>query len=390
MNIDEVLRTSVGELARGVTPPPPNPERVRARARATRCRQWVATAVGAAAVVVGGVAIAGGLPMQGSTPPVNNPTSSPSTIGHMKGSAVWSDGTSLHVGSREVTVPDQIFGFGLVEDGVVYTVADRGSPVMFQPSDGGHATQIGNNAQLSPVGDPSSGLVSWVEAQGRNGSLVVFDTTSNDEVARTSVPPALGPNDNIIFPGTSTVISVSSTAVYYYGPDGEIWVWRWPAAEAPEFTGQTRDELFDVAGTVTAQAGSKEGSVEFVSADGSTSATAVSPGGYTTWGTSGGYLSPDGNLFASLSDESMPRVLVTDTRTGDTTELDLHSSGEELGFPFAVGWSGNDMLMLKYLSSGEAQGTVLPGHVIACTVSTQTCDVVATVKNGLFVTVPLS
>ena len=328
MNVDEILSTSVDEVARGVTPPPPDPERVRAQARATRRRQWVAAALRTAAAVVGGVAIASALPNQGSTPLVDNPTPSPSTVVQMKDSAIWSDGRSLHLGSSEVAAPDEIFGFGLVEGGVVYSTNDRDADVFFQPIDGSSATQIGSNAQLAPAGDPTSGLVSWVEAQGKDGSLVVFDTTTGQELARTSVPPALRPQDNIIFPGISPVISVSSTAVYFYGRDETVWVYRWAADEAPESTGKTQEELLDVAGDVTAQAGSDEGSVEFLTDEGTAVAIGLPPGGY---------LSPDGSRFASVgggifdtseTGSSRPRILVSDTSTGETTELDLSAPGE--------------------------------------------------------------
>ena len=390
MNIDEILRTSVEELARGVTPPPPDRNGVRAQARATRRRQWVAAAAGTAAVVVGGVAITNGLVDQGSAPSVDNPTPvdnltpRPSPVVRTNESAIWSEAKALHFGSRQVPVPDQVFGFGLVEGGVVYTAytaSDRGgSKVMFQPSDGSDATEIGDNAQVT-AGDPTSGLVSWVEAQGKDGSLVVFDTSTGNEVARTSVPPALRPQYTIS-PGTSPVISVSPTAVYYHGRDEEIWVYRWRAGGGPESTGQTRDELFDVAGGVTAQAGADQGDVEFVTPDGLVTATGLPPGGY---------LNPDGSLFASVTgmtpseEKSGIRpggIVVTDTSTGETTELDLFGPGER-GFPVGVGWSSNDTLMVI----GH------PSEVIACTASTGKCEVVASVgssRQGLFLTVPLS
>ena len=385
MNVDEILSTSVDQLARAVTPPPPDPDRVRARARASQRRQWVAAAVGTAAVTVGGVAIASALPNQGSTPPVDNPTPSPSTVVQMKESVIWSDGQLLHFGSTEVAARDAIFGFGLVDGGVVYTVDARNSPVRFQAREGSRPTEIGNHAQLAPAGDPTSGLVSWIEAQGKDGSLVVFDTTTGEEVARTSVPPALRPQDNIIFPGISTVISVSSAAVYYYGQAEDVWVYRWSAGEAPESTGKTKEELLDVAAGVVAQAGSEEGSVEFVTAEGSVLATGLAPGGY---------LSPDGGLFASVeggifdasveTGDSRPRILVSDTSTGETTELDLYGSGAKRGILLGVGWSSNDTLMVKNYR-GQA------GEVLACAVSTGECDVVASAnsdRQAFFMTVP--
>ncbi len=388
MNIDEILRTSVEELARGVTPPPPDPNGVRAQARATRRRQWVAAAAGTAAVVVGGVAITNGLVDQGSAPSVDNLTPRPSPVGRISESAIWSEAKALHFGSRQVPVPDQVFGFGLVEGGVVYTASDRGSKVMFpaadrglkvmfQPSDGSNATEIGDNAQLAPAGDPTSGLVSWVEAQGKDGSLVVFDTSTGNEVARTSVPPALRP-DNIISPGNSPVISVSSTAVYYYKErDKDIWVYRWREGGGPESTGRTRDELFDVAGGVTAQAGADHADVEFVTPDGLVAAAGLAQGGY---------LNPDGSLFASVEGLSgiRPGIVVTDTSTGETAKLDPFGPGEP-AFPSGVGWSSNDTLMVK--------NGVRPSEVIACTASTGECEVVASVgssRQGLFLTVPLS
>jgi len=393
MSIDEILRTSIDEVARGITPPPPDLVGVRRRARATRRRQWVAAAAGTAAVVVGGVAIAAGLPGQSPTPPVDNPTPSPSRVAQVQEEVVWSDGKTLHFGSDEVAAPDTIFGFALVDGGAVYTLddvyelGDRVSQVMFQPKDGGAAQQIGDNAQLSPAGDPTSGLASWIEAQGNDGSLVVFDTQSNQELARTSVTPPVDRNDNIIFAGISPVISVSATAVYFYGPDKDVWVWRWSAGEAPESTGETG--VLDVAAGVSAQAGDEEDSIDFVSADGSTLATTESAGGYTALGTLGGHLNPDGSLFASFDPEGRAGLLVSDTSTGKTTELVLPDSEGEPGSPFGMGWSGNDTLMVTVTVSGDLERTELTSQVVACTLSTGDCRVVAT-EDGLFVTVPSS
>jgi hypothetical protein len=361
MNIDDILRTSVDEVARAVTPPAPDPRSVRARARANRRRQWAAAAVGTAAVMVGGVAITSALPNQGSIPPADNLAPSPSTVAELKDSAIWSYGRSLHLGSSELAAPDGIFGFGLVKGGVVYSTNARDAKVFFQPVDGSAATQIGDNAQLAPAGDPTSGLVSWFEAQGNDGSLVVFDTATGQEVARTSVPPVLRPQANIIFPGTSPVISVSSAAVYFYRQDEEVWVYRWAAGEVPESTGKSREELFDVAAGVTAQAGSEAGSVEFVTDQGTVLATGPPPGGY---------LSPDGSRFASVGGSMFgtgegsfrPRILVSDTSTGETTELDLFGSGDERGLLFGVGWSGNDTVMVtNILPNGS---TVLRGSTV--------------------------
>lgn len=383
MNIDEILSTSVEDLARGVTPPPPNPEGIRARARTARRRQWVATAAGTAAVVVGGVAITSGLPDQGSTPPVDDPRPTPSTAVLANGSVIWSEARALHFGSRQVPAPDGIFGFGLLDGAVVYTTSDREAKVFFQSSDRGNAVQIGDNAQLAPVGDPTSGLAAWFEAEGRAGSLVVYDTARGEEVARTSVPPALHPQDNIIFPGFSPVISVSSTAVYYHGPDNKVWLYRWPAGGEPESTGKSNDELFDVAGEVTARAGSEKGSVEFVTSAGTVVATDLP---------SGGHLSPGGTMFAAvdMKERGMPGIKVADTRSGESTKLDLFGSGGEPGLLFGVGWSDRDTLMVKNIVSDESSGIRLPGQMIACTVTTGECDVVATMKQAFFVTVPLS
>lgn len=260
MNIDEILSASVDDLARSVTPPPPNRTGIRALARATRRRQWVAAAAGTAAVVVGGVAITSGLSDQRSAPAVDEPEPpSPSIVVPANESAIWSEAKSVHFGSRQVPAPDGVFGFGLVEGGAVYSTDSRDAKVFYQPADGSDPRQIGDNAQVSPGGDPASGLAAWFEANGKEGSLVVYDTKIGEEVARTSVPPALRPQDNIIFPGFSPVISVSSTAVYYKGPDETIWQYSWRDGDEPEPTGLTTDVLFDVANGVTAQAGSAEG-----------------------------------------------------------------------------------------------------------------------------------
>jgi hypothetical protein len=386
MNIDEILSTSVDELARGVHPPRSDPGRVRARARSTRRRQWAATAAAAGVVTVAGVAITSGLLDRGSTASVANPTPSPPSVVQANESAIWSDSKSLHFGSHEATAaPERIFGFGLVDGGVVYSTDIRDAKLFFQPTDGGAATQIGDSAQAAPAGDPTSGLAAWFEADGNEGSLVVYDTKTDREVARarTAVPPALRPQDGIVLVGFSPVISVSSAAVYYHGPGDEIWVYRWRAGDAPESTGMTKHELFDVAGGVTAQAGSKKGSVEFVSAEGNALATGLP---------SGGYLSPDGELFASVdgNERGLSRILVSDTSTGETTKLDLFGSGGERGFLFGVGWSSNDTLMVQNIPADESAGARQPNQMIACTVSTGACDVVAAVDDSFFATVPVS
>jgi len=385
MNIDDILRTSVDDLARSVTPPPPDRRGVRARARSTQRRQWVAAAAGTAAVVVGGVAIANGLPDQTSTPPTNDPDPRPTTVVPANGSAIWGEAKSVHFGSRQVPAPDGVFGFGLVEGGAVYSTDSRDAKVFYQPADGSDPRQIGDNAQVSPGGDPASGLAAWFEANGKEGSLVVYDTKIGEEVARTSVPPALRPQDNIIFPGFGPVISLSPSGVYYHGPGEEIWVYRWKDRAIPESTGQTKDELFDVAGGVTAQAGSAEGTVEFVTSGGTTAVSDLPPGGY---------LNSDGSLFASvdMNEGGLSGIAIVDTSTGETTSLDVFGSEGRPGLLFGVGWSTDDTLMVKNDAVSEESGdTNSITQVIACTATTGGCDVVATVKKQSFlVTVPLS
>lgn len=385
MNIDEILSTSVDTLARNVTPPPPDPDGIRARARSTRRRQWMAAAAGTAAVIVGGVAITSGLTDQTSVPPVDDPKPSPTTVIQMNESAVWSEAKSLHFGSSRVAALAGVFGFGLVEDGAVYSTDDRDAEVWFQPKDGRDAVQIGDDAQLSPAGDPTSGLAAWFEEADEEGSLVVYDTATGEEVARTSVPPALRPQDNIIFPGFGPVISLSPSGVYYHGPGQEVWVYRWNDRAEPESTGKTKDELFDVAAGVTAQAGSAKGTVEFVTSGGTTVATDLPPGGY---------LNSDGSLFASvdMNEDSLPGIVIVDTSTGETTNLDLFGSEGRPGLLFGVGWSTHDTLMVKNMGSDESNGGRQTGQLIACTVTTGDCEVVATVKHkqGFFATVPLS
>ncbi len=346
----------------------------------------MAAAAGSAAVIVGGVAITSGLTDQTSVPPVDDPKPSPSTVIQMNESAVWSEAKSLHVGSSRVAAPAGVFGFGLVEAGAVYATDDRDAKVFYQPADGADPRQIGDNAQLSPSGDPASGLAAWFEAKGKEGSLVVYDTAIGEEVARTSVPPALRPQDNIVFPGFGPVISLSPNGVYYHGPGQEVWVYRWREGGEPQSTGKTKDELFDVAAGVTAQAGSAKGIVEFVTSGGTTVATDLPPGGY---------LNSDGSLFASvdMNEGSLPGIVIVDTSTGETTNLDLFGSEGRPGLLFGVGWSNDDTLVAKNDTVSEESGDMNSiAQVIACTVATGGCEVVATVKQmqGFFATVPLS
>lgn len=383
MNIDDVMRTSVHALARGVTPPAADPDMARARARGARRRQRAIAAGGVAAVTLAGVTITSGLWDQGTTTSVTSPSPTAPLALQTNESAVWSEANALHIGSRKLAVPlETVFGFGLVDGGVVYSTDARNADVLFQPLDGGRPTRIGESAQLAPVGDPASGLAAWFEEVDKAGSLVVYDTESGQEVARTSVPPALRPQDNILFPGTSLVIAVSSTAIYYHARENEIWVYRWQEGGEPELISKTKEQHFDVAGGVTAQAAGERGSVRFVTAEGTALATDLPQGGS---------LNPDGTLFASGGSLGNGlRVVLTDTSTGEPTELELFGSGGERGLPFAVGWSSRDTLMVKSITLNQSRRGGLRSQVLACTVPTGECGVVADVKKGFFVTVPSS
>lgn len=88
----------------------------------------------------------------------------------------------------------------------------------------------------------------------------------------------------------------------------------------------------------------------------------------------------------------MPRIVISDTGTGESKELDLSGSSVQPGLLFGVGWSTDDTLMVKNDAVSEESGdTNSITQVIACTATTGGCDVVATVKKQSFlVTVPLS
>lgn len=388
MNLDEMLRASALEVARDAIPPTPDLATVRRRARRTRGLQVLAAAT--AAVVVVGTAI-GVLQVRGSDSGSPQPAEPTPTDVELRGAAaaVWSQGRTLHIGDDVVDVErelDQtVFGITLVDDGVVFSTDSHDGHVYYQPYDGSPPRRLGSNAQLTPVGDPASGTVAWYEAVDGQGSLVVYDIDEGREVARTSVEVALRPQDNIIFPGISPLLSVSESTVYYEERD-QVWIYRFGTGDPAEPTGKTPTELLDVAGNVTARV-SEDGTLEFGRPGGVVSSDVAlgEPGGVER-----GQLSPSGTLFAGVRGGlSSALVVLVDARSGEEVPSDLESAFPLKGLLWQLGWIDDDTFVAKYLDS-EAKGVSMTATLVTCAVSTASCVATEVEGQGFLTTVPLN
>ncbi|MBA3991498.1 MAG: hypothetical protein H0X54_10760 [Propionibacteriales bacterium] len=374
MNLDELIRSSVRDVADHAPFSAPDMAAIERRSRRTR---HVQAASAAAAVVA--LAVVGGLLGQsflGRTHP--SPADPHPSPGVNQTDIVWSDGRALHFADEKVPAEGRVFGIGRVDSGLVYTTDAQDAQVYFQDSAGSAAELIGRHAVLAPSGDPMSGIASWVEQDGSLTELVVYNTQTSREVGRVPVPRVLGPNDNILIPGFGPILAITGGEVFFSGKRNEVWVYSWETEAPAAPTGYRGARWLDTAGDVTATR-SSAGVVSFLHADGSSVATRRFEQGL---------LSPDGRAFVAttLPTETSPgEVFVVDTATGRAQPL---TTGQGSAPMFPPVFTSDETLLLKVETYDMSTPDGLPAKVIACDASAQACETVASLKDGFLATLP--
>lgn len=377
MDLDELIRTSVRNVAQHAPVSAPDLLAIERRSRRTR-RVQVASA--AAAVVA--LAAVGGLVGQsflgGAHLAPADPHPSPDVN---ETDIVWSDGRALHFDNETVPAKGRVFGIGRVSSGLVYTTqaAEKADDlVYFQPADGSAAKSIGQHPVLAPSGDPSSDIAAWVEQEDDLAELVVYDTQGGREVGRTPVPRVLGPNDNILIPGYGPILAIDGGEVFFSGKRNEVWAYSWETGAPAAPTGHLTTRWLDTAGDVTATR-SSAGVVSFLHADGSRVVTRQFEQGL---------LSPDGRAFVAATAPSFTsagEVFVVDTSTGVASPL---TTGQAVAPMFPPVFTSAETILLKVETLDGSSPDSLPAEVIACDVSARACETVASVKDGFLATLP--
>ncbi len=255
MNLDELIRTSVRDVAQRGPVSSPDVEALRRRGRRTRLLQTLSATVAVAAVGTVGAVVASDVANRRVAAPATTATTAtatvetPSPIAEAEG-AVWRRGDVIHVGRRIVSSGQSItFGPSLLRTGVVYTDSD-GTVTAQTP--GGQPRELGGGATLGAVGDPLGSVVAWFDQSGTLPELVVVDATTGQELARED----LGPGD--IEPAGyrvdqwTPIVAVTGGAVYYRGSDDALMRLRWAQDDYPAVYASKRATI-DVANGVTAR-----------------------------------------------------------------------------------------------------------------------------------------
>jgi hypothetical protein len=377
VNIEEIVRTSMNELARELQPTVPNPAAVRARVVRSRRIRSIA-AVGLAAAVAAGAVV--GVAELRAGPSSSGPTNSVE-IG-VDANAVWMIGDVLHIGDQAYPQDEQLeTGLAPVEGGAVYGAGN--GKIVYQPTDGpaqiietdGDANPPGGPVPLGPAADPDSALVAvlrWSTDDGRY-DLYLYDTERGRQVAG-----GLPIGDGWKLPGDPNPFGTDLLApLFWVGPsdgkykvlirkDQELWGWYaegnggasgYPFGQAPLDATIDLVANVDAAGRLvfTTLAGKQLSKVDNVEPDGG--------------------LSHDGAYFAGFSTdpEQGGAIAIVDTHTGETRYLDPPSGTA----PSILSWSSGHTLMFR----ATDLATQPAGLVVACNADSLTCVNVAEVDD---------
>ncbi|HSS68526.1 MAG TPA: hypothetical protein VLK34_08235 [Nocardioidaceae bacterium] len=378
MNIEEIVRTSMDQLARELQPTVPNPAAVRARVNRSRRARSIAVvglaAAAAAAVVFGVSDLRDHSSGAGPTHSVELGESA---------DAVWMMDGVLHIGDQAYPQDKEIVtALVPTKNGAVYGAP--GGQIVYQPADGpaqvistdGDANPPGGPTPVGPAADPDSDLVAilrWSTADGRY-DLYIYDPARGRQLG-TGMP--LG-DDTWDLPGDPNPFGGDLLApIYWVGPnDGEYTVLirnrqqLWgkyakgdgsasglPLGKAP------LDATLDVLADVDA-----DGTLTFTTLDRKplSSVDDVEPDGG---------LSHDGVYFAGLSadPEHSGAVAIVDTNTGDVRYIDP----PEGTVPMFPSWSRGHTLMFRAPLLESAPS----GLVVACDADSLACVNVAEVDD---------
>jgi hypothetical protein len=372
MNIDEIVRTSMEELAHDLQPTLPDPAAVRARVNRGRRIRAIAT-IGVAAVVAAAVVL-------GVAELRDDTRSAPPVIGPVDvGTPVWMAGGVLHIGDQEFPQEKAIdTALVPVKSGAVYGAP--GGEIVYQPLDG-PAQIIGTDTEVQPpaapkpgpAADPDSDLVAvlrWSTDDGRY-DLYLYDAARGRQ--RGTGMPVGGdnfgvPGDHNPFGDTriSPVEWIGATddggSTWYFRNGQDLWLHNSEYGLAP-IGKMPLDVTLDVFAGVAA-----DGRLTFTTASG------LQHPGRPLSSVSGveadGGLSHDGVYYAgSNADPDIPgAIAVVDTHTGETRDID---APEGSGAPLHLSWAAGHTLMFLAPDSDDAGSD--SGSVVACNADTLEC-----------------
>lgn len=378
MNVDETLRASVERIGRSVEPPLPDFMEIRRRARRQRQRRALAGlgAVAAAVAFVGG----GFWYLAEQDSDSNLASPSPDRVSadvperDGPAGAVWyadgvlhDDQASFRIDSRPAT------NLAVVEHGVLF--GDGSDTVIYQSQDGSTHT-VGTDAPLGPAGDPTSDVAVWFEEPGRTVQLVVYDVSTDQELARTDLGAVqIRTPESMVGAAQPPVLWVGDgrdggPAVYFRAGKA-LWRYDWTSETRPQRVEGPLSRALDVGGDVWALRGPHDRGITFTTIDGTELSTyaSVEPDGS---------LSHDGRHYIGYS----PRgSVVIDTSTGKGRLLDLGGQSFVMGMTWA---RDETAVMLAPDVSGDGQA----GSVIACDASSLQCQSSKPVDNVALITLP--
>ncbi|MEJ7773661.1 MAG: hypothetical protein WKF72_02535 [Nocardioidaceae bacterium] len=364
MNIEDLVRSSVNDLARGVAPPPS--DLVALQARAGRTRRLRVAAVGAAAIALVAAVAFGTWALQDSD--------GPEPAGPQSSSfPVWKDvgADTAHVGDDTMNVAREVGAPGLTATGLVYV---DGAGTAYSQRFDGEPVEIGEDAGAGVVGDPDGRLAAWIDESGIFPVLVVYDVDAGSERARIDLGSVDVQAKESMVSSLPSILSVDEKEIAYLADD-HLWLADPSSGEDPRETSLSANDVVDVDEGVRAVSAPSGKTVQFVAAGGQV----VTPSSPME---SDGQLSSDGKWFWGF-ERGTGAVAVADTATGEVRLLDL---GGKFGFTGA--WAYGDTLMVlaqDLLGSANEYS----GSVLSCQVSTLECDTRATSPNFLTLALPI-
>ena len=373
MNIEEIVSSSLGQLARDIQPTVPVPAAVRARIN-RRSRIRSVAAIGVAAAVAGAVILIVAVLRDNteSTPPADQ-----NGI-EIVGTPVWMVDDVLHIGDQQYPQDKEVqTALAPVQSGAVYGAG--GGDIVYQPMRGA-AQVIATDAAFGPAADPDSDLVAWLVWSKPDGryDLTLYDVGRGGEIWAGPVEATLSGQDNPFGGDPLTPIEwiganpEGGYTVLYTAHDGQPR--RYDAkANGAGMSSEFGTPADDITPDVLAHA-DRDNRVTFASPTGG---DISSVDGIRA---DGGGLTHDGDYFAGLTSGGDGAITVVDTSTGEARRIDAPDGTA----PSQLSWTSDHTLM--FLAPDDDQST--SGSVIACDADTLQCANVAQVDDISTVTLP--
>ncbi|HSE07681.1 MAG TPA: hypothetical protein VLB29_03360 [Nocardioidaceae bacterium] len=332
-------------------------------------------AVGVAGVIAAGAMVVPQLIDSSGTPGgghVAGQDSEESTAPYAERKLTFATEDVVYYGRESFSVGVTVTSYVQTDDALVVTSSpEDGAAEVVWRYNGADAMRIGHADGNVLRADDTGSLVAWTDSSGGSTEYVVFDTSTESEVARVRAATAPGEGPEIF--------AVDDGAAYWRLDDGIVrydvetgtseTVSRWKPVDDPAHKPAQVYDIVDVAEGQIAYLEDGPRGTQLMVGEAVGDEARQMPSGWN------GVLSSDGRYIGV---EEADELAVYETTTG----ADVTPQLDDYPFKVVYGWVDEDTAMV--LAIKDLQGKRFPSDFLTCEIPEGTCDVVwAGVDAGL-------